>query len=302
MNLASPQPSPWVQAALLALVCALAVGVGIAVMHRAGVAPALLRLQGLFLAVSLLLIAVGAALPRRGARPGLLLAICLALAASLYLPWLLGGGAQARWLAIGAFRLHLAPVVLPPLLILLGGLVDHAGPRGALTAVCVLALAAAALALQPDPAQLLALTLAAPALWLQGPRPARPARIPGWAVGALAVSVFLGLNALSWQYVDALAPVPHVEGILQMAAAQGVLMLGAALLAIVAVLAALALARRSGAVAAAVYFLALYALAPLQVTPVPLLGFGAGPLLGFGAMALAILAADSPAAGRRRAG
>ena len=39
--------------------------------------------------------------------------------------------------------------------------------------------------------------------------------------------------------------------------------------------------RHNGTFAVAVYYAALFALAPLQVTPVPLLGFGTGPILGY---------------------
>ena len=37
----------------------------------------------------------------------------------------------------------------------------------------------------------------------------------------------------------------------------------------------------AGPLAVAVYYATLFALAPLQTTPVPLLGFGAGPILGY---------------------
>lgn len=37
----------------------------------------------------------------------------------------------------------------------------------------------------------------------------------------------------------------------------------------------------SSALAVAVYYATLFALAPLEITPVPLLGFGSGPILGY---------------------
>lgn len=148
-------------AATLALAGGLVAGSGMAIMQAAGVSAGLLRLQALFLVVSLLLLGLGVFAQGRLSRPGTLLALCAVLAASLLLPWLAGGGAQARWLALGGFRLHLAPVVLPALLVLLGGLLDHAGFRGQRAALAVLGVAGIALMLQPDPAQLLALTLAA---------------------------------------------------------------------------------------------------------------------------------------------
>jgi hypothetical protein len=40
-----------------------------------------------------------------------------------------------------------------------------------------------------------------------------------------------------------------------------------------------------GILAACLYFTVLYLLAPAQVTPVPLIGFGAGPVIGYFIMA-----------------
>ena len=184
-------------AATLALAGGLVAGSGMAIMQAAGVSAGLLRLQALFLVVSLLLLGLGVFAQGRLSRPGTLLGLCAVLAASLLLPWLAGGGAQARWLALGGFRLHLAPVVLPALLVLLGGLLDHAGFRGQRAALAVLGVAGIALMLQPDPAQLLALTLAAALLWMS-------ARPPGAALGRRAAwalvigAVGLGLTVLAW--------------------------------------------------------------------------------------------------------
>jgi hypothetical protein len=284
-------------AATLALAGGLVAGSGMAIMQAAGVSAGLLRLQALFLVVSLLLLGLGVFAQGRLSRPGTLLGLCAVLAASLLLPWLAGGGAQARWLALGGFRLHLAPVVLPALLVLLGGLLDHAGFRGQRAALAVLGVAGIALMLQPDPAQLLALTLAAALLWMSArPRGTSAGRHPGRSI--LVGGVGLGLTLIAWQRAEPLAAVPHVEGILHLAAAQGPWMLAAALLAIVSLLAALLMVQSRGARAAAAYFCTLLALAPLQVTPVPLLGFGAGPLLGWGTMALAVLALKDAGHGR----
>ena len=41
-----------------------------------------------------------------------------------------------------------------------------------------------------------------------------------------------------------------------------------------------------GLLAVAMYYVALVGLAPLEITPVPLLGFGAGPILGYLLMVL----------------
>ncbi len=278
--------------AALLLAGAWATGCGMVVMHRAGLPTGLLLMQVAALATAVLMALTGAGLRRLAAPHGLGLALCVLLAASLLLPWLLGGGAQSRWLALGAFRLHLAPVVLPPLLVLLAHATAHKTPGAAWAVPGTLLLAGVALAMQPDPAQLLAFTLAAGVVcW-----PLRPHR----GLAALALALAAGLNLLAWRRQTPLDPVPHVEGILHMAWTQGPALFGLAVLGAGAVLATLLGLRRRDAGSAALYFATLYALAPLQITPVPLVGWGAGPLLGFGAMLMALMATRADAAAPRR--
>lgn len=99
------------------------------------------------------------------------------------------------------------------------------------------------------------------------------------------------------QRPDPLSPVAHVEGVFQLAASVGPLALAsawsAAMLPVATLLWLGVSTRNRGLLAAATYYGALLAHAPLLVTPVPLLGYGAAPILGYAAMA----ALPTPSAG-----
>ncbi len=95
-----------------------------------------------------------------------------------------------------------------------------------------------------------------------------------------------------WRAPDPLAPVRYVEGAFVLAAeASPFALLAALIFAALPVTAFVWVARvtgSSGTCAVAVYYASLFALAPLQATPVPLLGFGAGPILGYCLVASAV--------------
>lgn len=197
----------------------------------------------------------------------------LALAASLFLPLLVDStGGPARWLVLGGARLYVAPVVLPLILFLLGS--PWRTPTAGATAVVA---AATALLLQPDAAQSTAFALAT-LVALAGPDAHRPMRLPLAAVVVCAAVV-------AWRTPDPLAPVRYVEGVFAVAAEVSPVAFVAAVCAAALPVAALLQAARvtdsKGAYAAAAYFACLFALAPLQITPVPLLGVGTGPVLGY---------------------
>lgn len=196
------------------------------------------------------------------------------LAGLLFLPWLAGWGTgPQRWLALGGFRFYLAPVLLPWLLLWGGD-----GQRNPVVSSAAALLTLAALVTQPDAAQATAFAAAWIAL--------RGFGANGVSLGArLGGGVLLaGLTACAWLRPDPLQPVDFVEGVFRLAARSGPLALAAAVAAAVlpaTVLAALAQRRRSAPLSAlAVYSLTLVLLAPLEITPVPLLGFGAGPIVG----------------------
>lgn len=200
------------------------------------------------------------------------------LVAALFVPLLVAADERpSRWLQLGPMRLYLAPMLLPTLLFLLAT-VWRTRP---LAGVLAIGAAAMALWLQPDAAQL---TAYAPAVGVivATSRTAASVRV------AILIAL-TGLAVSCWWRPDPLAPVPHVEGVLHLAAGHGVVAGAAAIVA--ALLPALTLAWLAWRVwsvalaACGVYFGVLVALAPLQVTPVPLLGFGAGPVLGYAALA-----------------
>lgn len=205
-------------------------------------------------------------------RPGGTEWLALALTSSLFIPLVGSGDGPERWVVLGGVRLYLAPVVLPVALLLLGAPL----PTPAIYAASVIS-AALALVLQPDAAHLSACAVAMLVL-LATSRVHLSLRM------ALA-AVLLGGAVVAWRIPDPLAPVLYVEGVFDLAAELSPFALVAALIS--AALPVMAFtwvawaARSSGALAVATYYAALLALAPWQVTPVPLLGFGAGPLLGY---------------------
>lgn len=200
----------------------------------------------------------------------------LALTAGLWLPFVVAGGdGPFRWVSVAGVRLYLAPLLVPALFRLVS---EDRQPR-----VRAAALVAAALALlaQPDAAQATA-TAGASLVLLWRRRPV------GVDIATLAVLVTSALAA--WQRPDPLTPVAHVEGVFLLAAGAGPAALtaawGAAVLPVAILLWIGVTARDRGLLAVAAYYGALLAHAPLLVTPVPLIGYGAAPILGYAAMAM----------------
>ncbi|HYD78349.1 MAG TPA: hypothetical protein VEC06_00945 [Paucimonas sp.] len=200
-----------------------------------------------------------------------------ALAMMLLLPMAAGAGDEPRrWVSLGGFRLYAAACVVPAMLILLGRLC--AGDGSARTwGLVAAAMVAAVLAMQPDAPQATAFSLAT--LWIIIRSGASPVA-KGIAILGLAASVFA-----AWRQPDTLAPVAYVEGVLDVAASGGFVWLASALSCVALVPAAAAWQARSrgepGLWAVAAYYLTLAGLAYEQLTPMPLLGFGAGPILGY---------------------
>ena len=214
--------------------------------------------------------------------------LLLGMAALVCAPLLgVGSPAPRRWLEFSGIRLYVASAVLPVFL-----LVWHRGLAGgratAVMSSVAVAFTALALFLQPDAAQLTALAIASlPILWsCSGGRLV--------ARSTLAALSLLLAAAVSWRTPDPLAPVPYVEGVFVSAAGYSDWALVAAVLAAALPVTALGWsARRTksrGIFAVTFYYAVLYLLAPAQVTPVPLLGFGAGPILGYFVMAYFVTA------------
>ena len=138
--------------------------------------------------------------------------------------------------------------------------------------------AAIALVLQPDASQLSAFALAMLVL-VTALRSYLSLRVA-------LLAVLLSCAVVAWQTPDPLAPVRYVEGVFDLAADVSAFALLAALISAVLPVIALVWVVRgtsssNGGLAVGTYYASLLALAPLQVTPVPLLGFGAGSILGY---------------------
>jgi hypothetical protein len=262
----------------------------VVIMRGSGVAAPLVAQQILvFLAAGGVLLSIRsrqgpAAAERSASWPALLLVLLLGLPLGFGMPQ----GPQ-RWLQFGGSRIHVASLVVPALLLLLGRSVRDA--CDALWGYVLLAVAAVVLLLQPDAAQTTALACAGVPIAFAGPR----AR----AAGIVLLAGLLACAIAVWQLPDPLEPVPYVEGVFTCAAESGPVALVVAV--VVAILPAAMLfwhSRRTGSrwlLSVAIYYLVLVALVPLAVTPVPLLGFGAGPILGYFLMAaIASRAAVSP--------
>lgn len=199
------------------------------------------------------------------------------LVALLFLPLALDAGdGPYRWIGLGGVRVYLAPVVLPVLLLSSNRSAPESPSKVACLAMAAIG-ASVALLLQPDAAQLGAFALAMVPLLITS-------RLSGVAKATM-IAVMSACTLAVWQRPDPLAPVAHVEGVFALAAPLGPFALAAAVCA--AALPAATLLwysrreRSAGLLAVALYYLAILAHAPLQITPVPLLGFGAGPILGY---------------------
>ncbi|MEM1178410.1 MAG: hypothetical protein AAGM22_08705 [Acidobacteriota bacterium] len=203
--------------------------------------------------------------------------LALVFLALLVIPSLGSGEAPRRWLELAGFRFYVASALLPAALFLLARL--HRGQPSSARRAAVLSVAmAAALALQPDASQVTALSVAAGFALLVGHA---PKKIKAAALAGLAVC-----TGWAWSRPDPLEPVPHVEGVLDLAWGFGPWAFIAAVLALALPILVLVRAgvdsRRSEFASVALYYLAICLLAGFtQLTPVVWLGFGAGPILGY---------------------
>jgi hypothetical protein len=195
--------------------------------------------------------------PRRWVLP-LMLAL---LAATLLAPGVEG---VRRWLPIGPLQLHAGAVLLPPILVVLAE-VSWA------TSVAVAILTLVVLLLQPDAAQ--AASFAAG--WIVLVAAMRGGRA---TVGIIVVAA---LAAASLLRPDPLRPVPHVEGIVGLAAAQGFLWAATGVVSLMVVPLFLALTGRRAGMALAAYMGATLLAAWFGNYPVPILGYGVSPILGY---------------------
>lgn len=220
---------------------------------------------------------------RLPARPEARIGLAAAAAGALFLPLLVGpeAGGVSRWLPAGPVQLH-AGTLLLPLIAVIAAREPRAGPA-------LLALAGAALALQPDAGSLTGLAAAGAAL----------ARAQRSATFALVAIASLALALATW-HAGALEPQVYTEGVLAHVSQRslaGAMALGAALfLATPALLVWRSPAAQAESLALAALLVALGLAAVIAPFPFPLIGYGASPILGFG-LALGALAGRAQAAG-----
>jgi hypothetical protein len=205
-----------------------------------------------------------------------------------------------RWIPVGPLRLHASALALPILIIALGaaGRSDRRLARRSVQGVALVV--AVILVAQPDASQVTAVGGAAAVLLLLRNR--------GSAATWLVVAAFTTLAALAWTRSDPLLPVPHVEGIVGLAALTGGSWRAAACLALgllplpFVIASFRGSARREDAAALAVYF-GILCLAPaFGAYPVPVMGFGLSYILGYyAALAWLVVAAAKARAGCSRA-
>ena len=255
--------------------------VSLLLLDFAGVARALLLQQGVVAIVAIVAASLWVRYSTKSSASATSLWLLLALAALICAPIFIDTASTPnRWLGFAGFRLYVAPLVLPLFLLVWHRVFSDSAARVMRAHIAAAALALG-LALQPDAAQLTAFAVAATALLGQS--------IVSRFTKLISIAVLLLTVAVSWITPDSLVPVLYVEGIFTLAASYSHWMLLWALLAaalpIIALLWLAYKMRCAGMMAVALYLAVLYLLAPVQVTPVPMLGFGAGPILGYFIMA-----------------
>ena len=182
----------------------------------------------------------------------------------------------SRWLKLGPLRLYQSAAVLPLALFLFVRL-HWRIPFSAMANLALMLAFAVLLALQPDVSQLAAFSFAA--VFIVWHRPDSVAQ----KIAFTAALVLL----CSWcqQQADTLQPVAYVEGVIQLAMSAGIVAMLAAELSIALIpLGLFYIGIKRGApelIPIALYYIVIMICAYIGLTPMPLLGFGAGPVLGY---------------------
>ncbi len=185
-------------------------------------------------------------------------------------------GNPSRWIKLGGIRLYFSAAVLPLALYVFARLHWRLGFSGigsvALFSVFVLLLAA-----QSDLSQVLAFTLAAIFIVWH--------RADSLLLKAGGSAVWAVLCYWCWQQADPLQPVSYVEGVIQLAASAGSIAMIAAIISVALLPVGLFFVgiKRSmpELIPIALYYIVIMICAYRGLTPMPLLGFGAGPVLGY---------------------
>lgn len=243
---------------------------GMLAMHAHGVSVSIWIQNG---CAWVLAAAVGCLYPCFGkkaaqARHSRVLPACFAL--FLLLPFFFEGlGGVHRWVFLGPIGLHAGFLLIPQFLIGLSRLQGAVAYRLGLCYFVLLVLL-----LQPDASQVTALCCAS-MLLLWRDIPTAPLRLlHGALMGAAAI--------LSWVFLDSLAPVAHVEGILYLLADMGTLWLILGITSLIAALSPFLLFYRQLPVwlPLTAYYLILLLSTLFGHFPVPFLGYGVSPVIG----------------------
>lgn len=277
-----------------------AIGGSLLVMQAAGASRALLIQQ---VVVSAMAVLCGWLLARQGvaaratasstrsiARRAI---VCALLLVALALPMLLSATAPPhRWITVAGLRLYMSALVLPTAVLLLSdawleALATASMPPGAAAPVPGVVVATTTImmgvvvAAHPDASQVTALAGAMTVVLLRSWRRS--------LLTLVAIAALWTCSLFAWQQPDPLLPVPYVEGVLDVAASAGRVAWLAALVSVA--LPPIVLAWRASTtgrralLAPAVYYVIIAMMAWRQLTPMPLLGFGASPILGYFLMA-----------------
>jgi hypothetical protein len=255
---------------------------GVFVMAQSGIKP---RVWGQNLAVWLVatILCAAARRLRHSAKTNLrfgrvlMLAAVMALALSLGCPGLDG---VHRWLSFGTVRLHAVSIVLPAFLIGLGD-VQREGCSWPVSRVLIL-ITAGLLATQPDASEASAFAIAVGTHWFLRKPMSGMMRL-------VEPASMLGVVIIAWTRSDPLGSVPHVEGIVRLAAnigpAWAAVAVGFLILLPLPFFAASLHLRGSSngrtALALGMYFAATLLAPAVGHFPVPVMGYGASPILGY---------------------
>lgn len=255
-----------------------AVAAGLFVLAISDVGRGVWLVQGGAIAMMLVVAAGVARAPRAPTRRSLAVIAGLGLLLCAY-PLLGGGGGPARWVRMGPLSLYVAPVVAPSFLAVSARALRW-GRRWGWDAVAAPGCLALVLACQPDLAQVLAVVIAGFVIVACGRG--------RWTGRLLSLLPFTAAVVLAAAREVPLAPVSYVEQCLRVAWAHApVAGLGVSLaaLAFLATAAAGLMRVDRPLAAVAAYYAVLFACSLADLTPAPLIGYGAGHLLGFGLLA-----------------
>ena len=269
------------RAILLVLAPLPALVTGVFIMRRSGVSPGIVGQQlaaGLILTIACLVVCLRR--PSLNVTPPASIIIAAAAAVVLLVLTLLNRGMDGvhRWVSVGPVQLHAGFVALPVLIIVAGVLGQSRSSRARWIADAGLVIAAATLAFQPDASQAIAFAAAVLIVVLQ--------RSAASWIDWIAVAACVGSSLLAVSRPDPLEPVPHVEGIVHLAASSGLTWLVASIVALMLLPIPFVLnwvkhRDHHEGMGLTAYFVTVCIAALVAPFPVPVLGFGLSPVLGY---------------------